>query len=60
MHYFSFRRFVRLAREVGFEVIDPERPETRPARRWLHWLARRLSVGFNSARLTLIARPGSV
>ncbi len=58
MHYYSYRRFVGLVRGIGFEVIDPETPDvTLP--RLLHGLARRLSLGFNSATLTLMRTAGA-
>ena len=54
MHYFTYRRFVRLARRLGFEVIDLERPR-HAAARVVHATGRRLSLGFNSATLALVA-----
>ena len=47
-----FRRF---ASSIGFDVVDPELPGS--ARRALvHRVARRLSVGFNTATLVLVPR----
>lgn len=55
MHYFRFRKFVRLAGALGFEVDDPERPRNFwPALR--HRLKRDTSLGFNDAFLILRVR----
>jgi glycosyltransferase involved in cell wall biosynthesis/2-polyprenyl-3-methyl-5-hydroxy-6-metoxy-1,4-benzoquinol methylase len=56
MHYFRYRHFVVIARSVGFEVADPERPHRRAVRTLVHDLSRRLSIGFNTATLTLVSR----
>ena len=55
MHYFTFGRFVELARTLGFEVVDPEGSKKRRLGRWIHGATRRLSLGFNTATLTLVA-----
>ena len=52
MHYYSFRAFRRLAREIGFQVVDPEVPTT-PLARAAHALRRTSSLGFNSALVVL-------
>lgn len=54
MHYFRFRRFVRLANRLGYSVHDPERPEGPVASRF-HDLKRLASLGFNTA--TVVLRP---
>ena len=52
MHYYRWTSFLKLAREHGFELFDPQVPE-HPWRRGLHGLGRRLSLGFNSALVVL-------
>lgn len=56
MHYYSYAGFLRLAREIGYRVHDPER-STAGWRRWLQRCSRHLSLGFNTLTLVLEPRP---
>ncbi|MCZ6725864.1 MAG: glycosyltransferase [Acidobacteria bacterium] len=57
MHYYSYAGFLRLARETGYRVRDPERPVA-GWRRWLQACGRYFSLGFNT--LTLVLEPEPV
>ena len=54
MHYFSYPAFGRFALAHGFEIDDSRAPSSR-LRGYLQRLARRLSLGFNTA--TVVLRP---
>ncbi len=55
MHYYSFGSFRRFASSIGFDVVDPELPGS-ARQAFVHRVARRLSVGFNTATLVLVPR----
>ncbi len=55
MHYFRWKRFQRVAGALGFDVVDIEQP-TGALTGALHRLARRASLGFNTATVVLTPR----
>ncbi len=56
MHYFTYRSFVRLAGELGFNVVPPP-PEGGRWRRLRHTASLALSLGFNTITVVLEPQP---